>query len=754
MKKIGSKSVASFVATLLAVTVVVLAVSCAGVGRRTGSAIPENFVRVHYVRDDGNYSDMTLWVWEDADWVSPTGWPNGIPWTGRTSRGVYFDVPLKPNARTLGLLVVNQTLGDAGKDGGDKRFEMLDRYSELWIRQNDDEVYVSDRWEKPTSEAGTAEASDPNTVWVNNENRKFVIYQVMTRLFGNKVTHNTPFGTIEENGVGKFSDFTPKALAGIKELGVEYIYFTGVIRHAIMDDFTAWGIPRDNPWVIKGRAGSPFAITDYYDVNPVLADNVANRIEEFRALIRRTNVAGMKVMIDFVPNHVARAYQSVKTPPGVRPLGAGDNTSVAFDRNNNFYYLPGTRLRIPENHLPTGEHRSDFNSFPMFEEEPAKVTGNDIFSAHPSLNDWFETVKINYGLEFPSRRRHFEPIPATWKQMRDILLYWVGLGVQGFRVDMVEMVPVEFWSWVIPLVKAADPEVIFVAELYSPSLYRRFINPGGFDFIYNKVGLYDTLRPITRGVGNATRISRDWRDLSDIHSRMLNMLENHDEQRSASRFFAGNPQRVKPAMVVTSTLSSGPILLYFGQEVGEQAEGREGFSGDDGRTSIFDYWGVPAHQKWMNGGAFDGGGLSQEQKELRQFYVDLLNFSINSPAINSGRLYDLTWANQDRSAGYQVRNHFSYLRIHKDEVLLFFVNFNYNEAAQVKLKIPEAAWRAIGIRTPETGVGASVTFRSVLGSSLELTGHVSAVSDLADENAGFDVAIPAGGWRILRLQKL
>lgn len=753
MRKTGLSIAVSVAAAFLICAAAVVAVGCAGWGKDSGSTIPDNSVRVHYIRADGNYSDMTLWVWEDADWESPGGWPNGIPWTGKTSAGVYFDVPLKPDARTLGFLAVNRKTGDAGKDGGDKRFELLDRYTELWIRQDDDEVYISSRWEKPTGETGSAESPDPNRVWVNNENRKFVVYQVMTRLFGNTVTNNIPYGTIEENGVGKFSDFTPRALAGIKELGVGYIYYTGVIRHALMDDFTAWGIPRDNPWVIKGRAGSPFAITDYYDVNPVLADNVANRLEEFRALVRRTNEAGMKVMIDFVPNHVARAYQPVMTPPGVRPLGEGDNSSVAFDRNNNFYYLPGTRLTVPVNHQPTGENRSDFNNFPMYNEEPAKATGNDIFSPHPSLNDWFETVKINYGLEFPSRRRHFDPVPATWVQMRDILLYWVSMGVQGFRVDMVEMVPVEFWAWAIPQVKATDPEVIFVAELYNPSLYRRFITPGGFDYIYNKVGLYDTLRPLTRGVGNATRISRDWIDLSGIHSHMLNKLENHDEQRSASRFFAGNPERVKPAMVVTSTLSSGPVMLYFGQEVGEPAEGRMGFSGDDGRTTIFDYWGVPEHQKWMNGGKFDGGGLSREQKELRQFYVDLLNFSIQSPAVNSGRLYDLTWANLNRSAGYQGRNHYAYLRIHKDEVLLFFINFNYNETAQVKLKIPEAAWRAMGVKMAGADGGdVPVTFQSVMGSSLELSGQLTSVSDLADENAGFNIEIPAGGWSILRLQ--
>ena len=140
----------------------------------------------------------------------------------------------------------------------------------------------------------------------------------MTRLFGNQTTTNKAYGTLEENGVGKFNDINETALKGIKELGTTHVWFTGVLEHATLSDNTKLGIPLDDADVVKGRAGSPYAIKDYYDVNPDLAVDIKNRVQEFEQLINRTHAQGMKVIIDFVPNHVARFYKSEAKPEGVK----------------------------------------------------------------------------------------------------------------------------------------------------------------------------------------------------------------------------------------------------------------------------------------------------------------------------------------------------------------------------------------------------------------------------------------------------
>ncbi|MDH5610216.1 MAG: alpha-amylase family glycosyl hydrolase, partial [Cyclobacteriaceae bacterium] len=275
------------------------------------------------------------------------------------------------------------------------------------------------------------------------KNNRPVVYQLMTRLFGNTKTANVPWGTIEENGVGKFADITPKALSALQAQGYTHIWYTGVLEHALLTDYTAFGIPLDDADVVKGRAGSPYAIKDYYDVDPDLATDVAHRMQEFEALVGRTHEAGLQLLIDFVPNHVARGYSSDARPEGVRDFGEDDNTQLAFAPNNNFYYLPGTTFQVPDDYVSLGEH-----DFPTkdgrFDESPAKVSGNDVFTATPSSNDWFETVKLNYGVDYPSgRTTHFEPIPDTWVKMENILMYWAAKGVDGFRCDMAEMVPVE-----------------------------------------------------------------------------------------------------------------------------------------------------------------------------------------------------------------------------------------------------------------------------------------------------------------------
>ncbi|MPM51803.1 Alpha-1,4-glucan:maltose-1-phosphate maltosyltransferase [bioreactor metagenome] len=397
---------------------------------------------------------------------------------------------------------------------------------------------------------------------------------------------------------------------------------------------------------------------------------------EFEDLVRRTHSAGLKVIIDFVPNHVAREYKSDVKPPQIRDLGEDDQTNYAFHPNNNFYYLPGQQFR-PE---------FDVDGY---YEYPAKVTGNDHFSASPSVNDWYETIKINYGVDYFHYQRYFDPVPDTWLKMREILLFWAGKEVDGFRCDMAEMVPVEFWHWVIDEVKRRYPDVIFIAEVYNPQEYRNYIFNGHFDYLYDKVGMYDLLRNIICHGYSASYITGVWQSSSGIEDRMLNFLENHDEQRIASVFFAGNPDMARPAMIVAATLTRAPVMIYSGQELGESGMDEEGYSGLDGRTSIFDYWGVKSIQDWANKGKFDGALLSPKQQELRRFYQKLLQIASLEKAITKGVMYDLQYANLFQQ-DYDSDRQYAYFRQYDDELMLFVANFN-DQPVDIALNIPPEA---------------------------------------------------------------
>lgn len=570
----------------------------------------------------------------------------------------------------------------------------------------------------------------------NAAKEKVVIYQMMTRLFGNTKTTNKKFGTRDENGVGKFNDINTAALKSLKDLGATHIWYTGVLEHAVLTDYTAFGIPLDDADVVKGRAGSPYAIKDYYDVNPDLAVDVTKRMPEFEALIARTHQLDLKVIIDLVPNHVARAYHSDAKPPGVKDFGSDDDVSVSFKPSNNYYYLPGLSFQPPREYNSLGPD----NTFPTkdgrFNETPAKVTGNDQFTATPGIQEWFETVKLNYGVDIQGGRKgYFDPIPDTWQKVHDILAFWAAKGVDGFRCDMAEMVPVEFWQWVIPKVKAAFPSVIFIAEIYNPNEYRAYIERGRFDFLYDKVQLYDTLRGLIRQQRSSADVPHIQNYLSGINHQMLHFLENHDEQRLASPGFAGDPWRGLSAMVVSATIDRGPVMIYFGQEVGEPGAGEEGFSGDDGRTTIFDYWGVPQHQKWLNGGKYDGGGLADDQKALRQFYGDLLNLARTNPAVVLGDYFDLTHPNLH--VGNISDKVVAYIRAYGDEKLVIIAGFN-PQPTSIRLQIPEAVRAALGLTDPTAFIG-----RDLLRSGAEV---------------GFDatftcsVDVPPFGYYILKLK--
>lgn len=504
---------------------------------------------------------------------------------------------------------------------------------------------------------------------------KPIIYQLFPRLFTNTCTNRIPNGSIEQNGVGKMNDINNKVLKSIKELGITHVWFTGVIEHATKTDYSTYGINPDNPHVVKGNAGSPYAIKDYYDIDPDLAVDVPNRMHEFEALVKRTHDCGMKVIIDFVPNHVARQYHSDAKPAGIEDFGVNDNPNMMFTPNNNFYYIT-RQVFHPQFDLGSGKD--------AYFEFPAKATGNDCFTAFPSQNDWYETIKLNYGVDYGNGSRHFEPIPDTWFKMVNILRFWASKGIDAFRCDMVFMVPVEFWGWAIPLVKEKYPDVKFIAEIYDVNLYRNYIYNGHFDYLYDKVTLYDTLRGVQCCNISAASITNCWQTVDGINDHMLNFLENHDEQRFASTQYAGNAEIVTPSLVVSATISRAPMMIYQGQELGEKAEDTEGFSGLDGRTSIFDYWSIPSVCRWYNDGKCNDKLLTESEKNLRNLYKQILTLCNTEKAISDGEFFDLMYVNYNN---VNPHRHYTYLRHHKDETLLIAVNFG-DEIADVNINIP------------------------------------------------------------------
>lgn len=536
---------------------------------------------------------------------------------------------------------------------------------------------------------------------------KAVVYQVFTRLFGNQNPSNKPWGTVAENGVGKFSDFTETALKGIKELGVSHIWYTGVPHHALIGDYSEIGINNDDPDVVKGRAGSPYSVKDYYSVNPDLADDPAQRMAEFEALIARTHQQGMKVIIDIVPNHIARDYHSLGKPKNVRDFGADDDKTVEFSADNDFYYVVGQDFKVPNaepGYAPLGGEAHPLADG-LFNESPAKWTGNGSRAAQPNINDWYETVKVNYGVKpdgsytfvtlpeayrFKSYQAHSDfwrnkKVPSSWRKFRDITQFWLAKGVDGFRYDMAEMVPVEFWSYLNSAIKMTNKDAFIMAEVYNPKQYRNYIQLGKMDYLYDKVDFYDRLKDIMQGHGNTGDLANIQQRYADIEQHLLHFLENHDEQRIASPDFAGSAEKAKPAMVVSALISRSPTMIYFAQEVGEDGSEETGF-GDPTRTTIFDYAGVPAHQRWMNEGKFDGGQLSDSEKSLRDFYQRLMKISAeNSAMLGSYRsLHDI---NRKALSTYNHQQ-FAFARWQEQDKLVVISNFDSKSSYQYNLKLP------------------------------------------------------------------
>ena len=501
---------------------------------------------------------------------------------------------------------------------------------------------------------------------------KVIIYQIFTRLFGNRQTTRKEYGTIAENGCGKMGYFTPEVLNSLRAMGISHVWYTGIIRHATQTDYSAYGIPVNHPAIVKGRAGSPYAITDYYDVDPDLAGDVAHRMDEFEELVKRTHDAGLKVIIDFVPNHVARQYHSICKPEGVRDLGEDDNPQMGFEpQQNNFYYCPGQRF-APYFDLYGGAAEP-------YEEEPAKATGNDCFNNAPGRNDWYETVKLNYGVDYYAGGvGHFTPVPDTWRKMTDILLFWASKGIDGFRCDMAEMVPAAFWAYATAEVKRRHKKIVFIGEVYNPGEYRNYI-AAGFDWLYDKVGMYDTMRDVICGHRPAGAITAAWQKTDDIRDHMLYFLENHDEQRIASDFFAANGLRGVPAFIANVLMMPNPFMIYFGQEYGERGMDKEGFSGHDGRTTIFDYWSVDTLCR------ADSHQLTADEERLHSLYQQVLAIARQEKAVCQGAFFDLMYVN-----GHLYRQ-YAFLRKAGKELLLVVTNFEDHDVS-VDVNIPAHAF--------------------------------------------------------------
>lgn len=521
--------------------------------------------------------------------------------------------------------------------------------------------------------------------------RKIIIYQVFTRLFGNRNTARVPNGTLRVNGTGKMSDFDAERLRRIHDMGFTHVWYTGVIRHATATDYSKHGIPRQHPSVVKGVAGSPYAITDYYDIDPDLADDIDRRMDEFQLLVDRTHQAGMKVVIDFVPNHVAREYHSIMKPDGVRDLGEDDDTGKHFSPTNNFYYCPGQPFVSPVQ-PKEGEE--------PYVENPAKSTGNDRFDNCPGRNDWYETVKLNYGIDYcdaGGRSYHFDPVPNTWVKMTDILLYWASKDIDGFRCDMAEMVPPAFWAYATRIVKERYPRIVFIGEAYDTNQYHTYIQ-SGFDYLYDKVGMYDCLRDIICDRRPASSITYYWQHVDDIRQHMLYFLENHDEQRIASDFFCGSGAKAIPAVIVAALMGNNPFMVYAGQEFGERGMDAEGFSGRDGRTTIFDYWCVDTIRR----GYFDRRHLTQDEMHLQLKYQQILHIANREAAVREGEFFDLMYVNP-QTWKFNPRHEYAFLRKFEDEVLLVVANFG-PDRVNTSVNIPAHAFDFLGL--PEKEVRA------------------------------------------------
>lgn len=578
-----------------------------------------------------------------------------------------------------------------------------------------------------------------------------VIYQLFVRHFSNFTQGGVPWGSREQNGCGSFNGITDAALEQIARMGVTHLWFTGVLRHATQTPHE--GLPADPACIVKGIAGSPYAVTDYFDVDPDLAENVEARREEFAALLQRCRRWGMVPMIDFVPNHVSRNYASTVRPES--SFGAGDDTACFFARDNSFYYLEPHHTGL-EMQLPEGKFAPECGV--------GRVTGNNVASWSPGAFDWYETVKLNYGTDYrhgshaaetlPSLLAPVYALPRTWRLMNEVLAYWQKMGVGGFRCDMAHMVPLPFWRWAISHARLRDSSAFFMAEGYDDhlklvegSVYESLIS-AGFDGVYDGVS-YESLRKIFEGGAWANDLDRHHRDSTPMFMRGVRYVENHDEPRLASPlYWGGMGEKVARAVMVAQYCTTcGPVLVYNGQETGERAEGPGGYGGDNGRTSIFDYTSLPRLQRWVNGGAYDGALLTPEEQQFRAFTGQLLTL-LQHPALAKGGFYGLNWANREtpdfgRRPGDAASGHllYAFLRHYRKakSTLLVVCNMNPSEPAHVHIHVPQNAREWAG---KKPGVYHFVSL-------LETSSPIVETDAETLETQGLPVDVPAGGALVL-----
>jgi glycosidase len=555
------------------------------------------------------------------------------------------------------------------------------------------------------------------------------IYQLLPRLFGNTNETRKPNGTLAENGCGKFADISDTALRSLRdELHITHLWLTGVHAQATATDYSEIGSPADDPDLLKGLAGSPYAIKDYAFVCPDYVVNPAKRMDEFRALLDRAHALGLRVIIDFVANHVARSHRSK-----LFTFGENDDRGKFFSPQNNFFWLQpdspggGSPLRLPtvingEPASPTCRALGGCDGLFSGEKDAGRVTGNNAATWTPSPNDWYETVKLNYGFDFTTGAREFPhaanpaaPLPDTWKKMDAVLARWQALGVDGFRCDMAHMVPSEFWTWAIARARKRDPAAFFIAEAYDndPMKIEQGNVPtallsAGFDAVYDDPS-YKALKRIYDGPAWANDLDGTLAaQQPQFFTSALRYVENHDEVRLAAHGeWGGIGMDVgRTVSGVLFGISRGPVLIYSGQEVGEPADGVAGFGGGNGRTTIFDYWSMPELAKWVNDHRYDGARLSPQQRSLREFYGRLLG-AFNAPAFCDGEFFPLNGANVwnpefGRIAGEQASGHWlcAYLRIPAPEHAPFLVVVNLHRSEtfrKVRVQLSAEARRALDL---------------------------------------------------------
>jgi glycosidase len=591
---------------------------------------------------------------------------------------------------------------------------------------------------------------------------KLRIYQMFPRLFGNTNPNRIPNGTYQQNGCGKFADLNDESLTSLKKLGFDAIWVTGVLRQATTRDYSSIGLPPDDPDLLKGIAGSPYAIRDYFDVCPDYAADPAQRITEFKALLARAKKHDLKIFMDFIPNHVARSHTSVVHPE--RDFGK-DDQGIEFFSSDDFYYLqadkdgPPLRLatfdpRKKEPLTPTTKviWEDQESRFPGLKEKidglfqgeakRGRVTGDNQNTWQPNRDCWYETIKFNYGYDFTlgakGQRKHPTvlqpdlPVPNLWNKMDAVLAYWQEMGVDGFRCDVAHIVPSEFWHWALARARERNPKTFFYAECYegdtrlevpdaNPELAVFKSNPtslleAGFDAVYGH-DAYRRLMEIYQDKAWANDLDSASR-AGFVGDNSVRYAENHDEVRVASpQHWGGHGPLVgRPVSGILFGLSRGPVMVYYGQEVGEPADvGAAGFELDKGRTTFFDYWSVPTLIQWMNNGQYEGGGLPELNRDLRAFYGRLLN-SLTHPALAQGNFIPLNPANQNNPTyhvpdGKKENGRWLYSFLRYDPVskqsLLVTANLHPKTAASgVKLKLSEEAAGLLAL-SPEAAVTGS-----------------------------------------------